>query len=202
MRIFFRIIVPTVLILIFLILFYLGKINWEATDYLSFGMIVLTYFYVVFTWEMLNRIETQNYLEKRPYLIGDFNKDRQIVKFYIKNIGKTPATNVKIQIAPDVTTFQGKSLNETLFKNQIKFFAPDQKIDTAINSRKDFFEKETNRNYQIKIEYQDTIRSSRKFSETIDLNLDHLEEENNILYKTTTDLVNSIDKLTKEIKGK
>ena len=200
MRIFFRIIIPTVLILTFLTLLILGKINWEATDYLSFGMIVLTYFYVVFTWEMLKRIETQNYLEKRPYLIGDFHKDRQIVKFYIKNIGKTPATNVNIQLVPDVITFQRKSLNETLFKKPIKFFAPDQKIDTAINSRKDFFEKETNRNYQIKIEYQDTIGGSRKFSETIDLNLDHLEEENNILYKTTTDLVNSIDKLTKEIK--
>lgn len=188
------------LILIFLILLFLGEINWEATDYLSFGMIVLTYFYVVFTWEMLNRIETQNYLEKRPYIIGDFHKERQVVKFYVKNIGKTPATNVRIQILPDVITFQRKSLNDTLFKNPIKFSAPDQKIDTAINSRKDFFEKEKNRNFQISIGYQDTIGGSKKFSETIDLNLDHLEEENNILCKTTTDPVNSIDKLTKEIK--
>jgi len=145
MRTIFRLIIPTILILTFLILLYLGKIDWKATDYMSFSMIVLTYFYVVFTWEMLNRIETQNYLEKRPYLIGDFHKQRQIVKFYIKNIGKTPATNVTIEIIPDVITFQGKSLNQTLFKNKIKFFAPDKKIDTAIHARKDFFKEESNR---------------------------------------------------------
>jgi hypothetical protein len=156
-------------------------------------MIVLTYFYVVFTWEMLKRIETQNYLEKRPYLIGDFHKQRQVVKLYVQNIGKTPATNVKIRLVPDVITFEGKSLNETLFKRPIKFFAPDKIIDTAINTRKDFFKNVNNRDYQILLEYNDSLVPQKSFSETIDLNLNHLEEENDILLKTTTDLVKSID---------
>lgn len=163
-------------------------------------MILLTYFYVVFTWEMLNRIETQNYLEKRPYIIADFHKERQIVKFYIKNIGKTPAKNVKIEIIPDVITFQDKSLNQTLFKNTIAFIPPDKKVDTAINSRHNFFKDVENRDYQIIIKYEDSTKKNKKFSETIDINLNYLEEQNDLKLKSLTDLVNSIDKLTKEIK--
>jgi hypothetical protein len=201
MRNLFRIIIPTLLILLFIILHIVGKVDWKETDYLSFGMIVLTYFYVVFTWEMLKRIETQNYLEKRPYIIGDFHKQRRVVKFYMKNVGKTPATNVKIELIPDVITFQGKSLNDTLFKNPIAFFPPEKKIDNAINAAKDFFTESENRDFQIKIEYEDSLKSNNKFSEIIRLNLNHLEEENDLLLKTTTDLVNSIDKLTNEIKN-
>ncbi|MBW8245289.1 hypothetical protein K1F50_21005, partial [Muricauda oceani] len=108
MKKFFRIIIPLILITIFVVLHVIDKVNWKATDYLSFGMIVLTYFYVIFTWEMLQRIETQNYLEKRPYIIADFHKERQILKIYIKNIGKTPAKNVKVVLQPDVITFENK----------------------------------------------------------------------------------------------
>src|SRR5690606_42039038 len=70
------IIIPIILISIFVVLHVVGQVKWKETDYLSVGMIVLTYFYVVFTWEMLQRIETQNYLEKRPYIIADFYKER------------------------------------------------------------------------------------------------------------------------------
>ncbi len=187
------------LIGVFVALHLLGSVDWKATDYLSFGMIVLTYFYVVFTWEMLQRIETQNYLEKRPYVIADFHKERQVLKIYIENIGKTPAKNVKVKLQPDVVTFQNKSINQTLFENPIQFFPPGKKIDTAINSRNDFFEKVENRNYQINITYND-FATNKEFREVINIDLDHLENENNIIIKTTHDLVISIDKLTKEIK--
>lgn len=194
-----RIIIPAILIVAFVVLHVLDKVDWEATDYLSFGMIVLTYFYVVFTWEMLQRIETQNYLEKRPYIIADFHKERQVLKIYVKNIGKTPAKNVKVELLPDVITFQNKSLNQTLFKNPVKFFPPGKKLDTAINSRSTFFNQVETRNFQIKIEYQD-LASNKIFQEEVNIDLNHLEMENDIVNKTFTDLVNSVDKLTKEIK--
>lgn len=201
MKRFFRIIIPIILITVFVVLHVIDKVNWKATDYLSFGMIVLTYFYVVFTWEMLQRIETQNYLEKRPYVIADFHKERQVLKVYVKNIGKTPAKNVKVELQPDVVTFEKKSLNQSLFENPIQFFPPGKKVETAINSRNAFFKNEVNRNYQIKINYED-VASKKVFNELIDIDLDHLENENDIITKTTHDLVKSIDKLTQEIKKK
>ena len=201
MKRFFRIIIPIILITVFVVLHVIDKVNWKATDYLSFGMIVLTYFYVVFTWEMLQRIETQNYLEKRPYVIADFHKERQVLKVYVKNIGKTPAKNVKVELQPDVVTFEKKSLNQSLFENPIQFFPPGKKVETAINSRNAFFKNEENRNYQIKINYED-VASKKVFNELIDIDLDHLENENDIITKTTHDLVKSIDKLTQEIKKK
>ncbi len=195
------IIIPIILISIFVVLHVVGQVKWKETDYLSFGMIVLTYFYVIFTWEMLQRIETQNYLEKRPYVIADFYKERQVLKIYIKNIGKTPAKNVKVILQPDIITFENKSINQTLFENPVQFFPPGKKVETAINSRNDFFKNEKNRNYQIKIHYED-VASNNKFNEVIDIDLDHLENENDIITKTTHDLVKSIDKLTQEIKKK
>ncbi|WP_286760345.1 hypothetical protein [Salegentibacter sp. UBA1130] len=199
MKTIFRIIVPIILIAVFVVLNIIDKVNWKATDYLSFGMIVLTYFYVVFTWEMLQRIETQNYLEKRPYIIADFYKERQVLKIYVENIGKTPAKNVKVKLQPDIVTFQSKSLNQTLFENPIQFFPPGKKVETAINSMNTFFKEEENRNFQIKILYED-VATNKEFSEVIDIDLDHLAQENDIITKTTHDLVKSIDKLTKEIK--
>ncbi|APS40200.1 hypothetical protein SAMN04488033_13025 [Salegentibacter agarivorans] len=199
MKTIFRIIVPIILIAVFVVLNIIDKVNWKATDYLSFGMIVLTYFYVVFTWEMLQRIETQNYLEKRPYIIADFYKERQVLKIYVENIGKTPAKNVKVKLQPDIVTFQSKSLNQTLFENPIQFFPPGKKVETAINSMNTFFKEEENRNFQIKILYED-VATNKEFSEVIDIDLDHLAQENDIITKTTHDLVKSIDKLTNEIK--
>jgi hypothetical protein len=199
MKTIFRIIVPIILIAVFVVLNIIDKVNWKATDYLSFGMIVMTYFYVVFTWEMLQRIETQNYLEKRPYIIADFYKERQVLKIYVENIGKTPAKNVKVKLQPDIVTFQSKSLNQTLFENPIQFFPPGKKVETAINSMNTFFKEEENRNFQIKILYED-VATNKEFSEVIDIDLDHLAQENDIITKTTHDLVKSIDKLTNEIK--
>ncbi len=201
MKNFYRIIIPIILITVFVVLHIVNKVNWRATDYLSFGMIVLTYFYVIFTWEMLQRIETQNYLEKRPYIIADFHKERQVLKIYIKNIGKTPAKNVKVELKPDVVTFGNKSLNQTLFEKPIQFFPPGKKVETAINSKNEFFKNKENRNYQINIYYED-VASSKEFKEVIDIDLDHLENENDIITKTTHDLVKSIDKLTEIIKKK
>lgn len=195
----FRIIIPIILITVFVVLQIINKVDWKATDYLSFGMIVLTYFYVIFTWEMLQRIETQNFLEKRPYIIADFHKERQVLKIFVENIGKTPAKNVKVEIQPDILTFQDKSLNQTLFEKPIQFFPPGKKVKTAINSRNTFFKEVENRDYQIKIFYED-VATNKEFSEVIDIDLDHLEQENDIITKTTHDLVKSIDKLTNEIK--
>lgn len=195
----FRIIVPIILIAIFVVLHIINKVNWKATDYLSFGMIVLTYFYVIFTWEMLQRIETQNYLEKRPYIIVDFLTERRVLKIYVENIGKTPAKNVKVELQPDILTFQNKSLNQTLFDNPVQFFPPGKKVETAIDFKNKFFKEVKDRNYQIKIFYED-VATTKEFIEVIDIDLDHLEQENDIITKTTHDLVISIDKLTKEIK--
>lgn len=73
-------------------------------------------------------------------------------------------------------------------------------LHTAINSRNNFFQEIENRDYQIILKYEDSTKKNEIFTETIDINLNYLEEENDLRLKTLTDLVNIIDKLTKEIK--
>src|SRR5680860_1681166 len=97
MKKFFRYIFPSIVILAFILLIVTNKNTLKPTDYLSFIMILLTYFYVVFTWEMLEKLKAESYLEKRPYLISDFESENGILRIYVKNIGKTPAKNVRIK---------------------------------------------------------------------------------------------------------
>lgn len=190
----FRFIIPFFIIGLFILVHFYSGIDWKITDYLSFLMILLTYFYVVFTYEMLHRLETQSYLEKRPYLIADFTSERRILKVYVKNIGKTPAYNVEVKLIPDLHTHSGQSLNQTLFKNKIAFFPPEKKVETIVETFIDFFKKGSYQ-FQIELTYQDNFNENYK--EMINVDLGHIEEQSGLVNKTTNDIVKSLDKLTK-----
>lgn len=81
-----------------------GIISW-MNDNNGFIMGVLTLVYVVATWKILNAnkksveemVKTREE-ENRPYIIAYFDVNpNNIVRFVVKNIGKTMAYNVKIE---------------------------------------------------------------------------------------------------------
>lgn len=188
----FRYVFPLIVVLTFIFLVLINKNNLKPTDYLSFIMILLTYFYVLFTWEMLEKLNTESYLEKRPYLIADFESENSFLSFYIKNIGKTPAKNVVIKIIPDIKMFERTSINETIFKNKIQFFPPDKKVETLINSTSEFFKKELTE-YELEIKYEDTF--GEIFKEKIVLNLEHHKSQSYIVTKNISDVVKSLNEI-------
>jgi len=199
MKILFKYIIPSIAIIFFTYLRINDKIHFSASDYISFGLTLLTYFYVVFTWEMLEKIKTESYLERRPYLVSDFKSQKNELYFYIENIGKTPAIDVEIKINPDFELINVDSINNSIFKDKIEFYPPKKVVKTFINSTNVFFRKNPNK-FDVTISYKDTFNN--KFSEHLTLDLNHHKKQNYVIEKDINDLIKSLENIKKVLEKK
>jgi len=77
MKIILKYIIPIGILAIGISVFYKSDIQFLTSDYLSFTLILLTYFYVYFTWETLDKMKKESHLERRPYLISDFTSEKK-----------------------------------------------------------------------------------------------------------------------------
>ncbi|UAB82349.1 hypothetical protein INR76_06195 [Marixanthomonas sp. SCSIO 43207] len=196
----FKYIIPSLVIISFLILAITEKADFDSGDYLNFGLTLLTYFYVVFTWEMLERMKTESYLERRPYLVADFKSPKSNLHFELENIGKTPALNVKVKVSPDFELLKKEdSINTTIFKDKIDFFPPKKLIETYLSTTSSFFEKNPDK-FTVQLDYEDSFKN--KFSEKIILDLNHHKKQSYLIEKELKDVVKSIDELKKTIEKK
>ena len=196
----FKYIIPSLVIISFLILAITEKADFDSGDYLNFGLTLLTYFYVVFTWEMLERMKTESYLERRPYLVADFKSPKSNLHFELENIGKTPALNVKVKVSPDFELLKKEdSINTTIFKDKIDFFPPKKLIETYLSTTSSFFEKNPDK-FTVQLNYEDSFKN--KFSEKIILDLNHHKKQSYLIEKELKDVVKSIDELKKTIEKK
>lgn len=189
-------IIPIVLIAVPVIAHYTNNTEFSTSEFLTFILIFLTYLYVYFTWETLDRMKQESHLERRPYIIADFTSEKSELGFYVTNIGKTPAKNVRVKIEPDIIKFNGDSLNNLIFNKQIDFFPPKKNVATTINSTSVYF-KENPDQYLVKLNYTDFFNN--KFSEEIYLDLNHHKKQSYIVEKDLKHVVESLEKLNKTI---
>ena len=199
MKIILKYIVPPLALIVFILLIVNDKVEFDSSGYLSFGLTLLTYFYVVFTWEMLEKIKTESYLERRPYIIADFESSKSELSFYVENIGKTPAKDVIIKIKPDFKIPNADSINKSIFRDKIDFYPPNKRVETFISLSPEFFKNNPDK-YVINLSYKDSFKKS--FNEQITLDLEHHKMQSYIVQKDMKDLIKSIDNLKKAIEKK
>ncbi len=199
MKVIFNYIFPILILIIGIVIFYNSNNQFLTSDYLTFALILLTYFYVYFTWETLNKMKKESHLERRPYIISDFTSDNSELGFYVKNIGKTPAKNVGIKIEPDIIKFNNDSLNKDIFGKKIDFFPPKKVVETTINETSKYFNNNPD-NYVVTLTYTDSF--NEKFSEKILLDLNHHKKQSYIVEKDIKNIVESLEKLNKTLSKK
>ena len=200
MKTVFKYIIPSLIIISFFVLIITGKADFDSGDYLNFGLTLLTYFYVLFTWEMLERMKTESYLERRPYLVADFKSPKSNLHFELENIGKTPALNVKVKVTPDFELLKKEdTINSTIFNDKIEFFPPKKIIETYLSSTSSFFEKNPDK-FTVELNYEDSFK--KKFSEKIILDLNHHKKQSYVIEKDMKDVVKGINELKKTIEKK
>ena len=179
-----------------------------CNDNQGFIMVLLTLVYVVATIIIVcqmsksNRISRQ--LEKnrcRPYVIFDiFVKKELFIHASIKNIGFTPACNVKVNITPALTKeIEGKVVKSILADHVFKLLAPGREIDDYIASTGD---KEKTLSYQGTIEYEDS--ESEKYSEPFEIDISYYKERRHIVDKNVGQELGNIgrtlDKIERTLK--
>lgn len=188
----YKFILPTASIILLITLELLRAIELNVADYINISLVILTYFYVSLTWEMVKNIKDESHLEKRPYIIFDISTNNSLLYFHIENIGKTLAKDVSVKISPDISITKNYTLNTSIFDNPIPYFPPNKIVKTFIGSRANFFE-ENPIIFEVTITYSDSFKN--KFNESYSLNLTHIKNELYPLKKDITDLVKITEKL-------
>ncbi len=111
--------------------------------------VLLTYLYVVLTSFMVRQMAQAQEEERRPYVVVDIEMDQQETTMVLKNISKTPARDVRVQLIPDILTASEKSVNDTLFSKPIAFLPPGRIVNSFVDLSQKFFEEGKPTNFEV-----------------------------------------------------
>ena len=106
----------------------------------------------------------------RPYIIFDWDLDRDWLCAILKNIGKTPALNVKVLVDESMKCIGGGP--PSFIDKTIPFMAPGHELKDIIDIVYDFFKNNTTPSYRVTIEYENM--EGQSFKETILIDLECL----------------------------
>lgn len=115
---------------------------------------LLTYFYVVLTGSMVHQMKTMQEDEIRAYMVVDIEMLEHKAYITIKNTGKTPAKNIKIQFIPDIVAVGGFKINEKNFAKPIGYFPPNRDYRTTIDLGPNFLKPGMPREYEVELSYE------------------------------------------------
>lgn len=198
MKIIFNYLIPLLGFLLFIVLILTDSLKISGSLLASTLTIGLTYFYVLFTWEMVSSMKSDSQLERRPYIVPDFFvQDHSHLIFAIKNYGRTPAFKVKVIISPDIELY-GKMISDSLFALPISIMPPNREIKTIIGfSKKIFQDANYCKEYDVFIEYMNM--KGQKYKENFSLNLDYLRHEIYAPRKGVHDIALEIEKINEKL---
>lgn len=131
--------------------------------------------------------------EISPYVIVDIEFNSNESWFILKNIGRTPAYKIEINIEPKLITNLEKSISELIFKKPISFLAPNKIINSYIDTSFNFLKDSKPREYKIQIQYCD--KKSNQYNEKYMINLENHKNRAFVDKKEIDD----IHKILKEI---
>lgn len=200
MKTILKYIIPSITVFGILIYSFICQNEIDSTTTVSLVTIALTYFYVVFTWEMAVNMKQDSELERRPYIIPDFfiiNHNSLI--FHIINYGKTPAFEVTVNIDPDIKMGGGRKLSDDMFGEPIHIIPPNREIKTSVGFSKQIFQDEKfPKKYKIYISYKNT--RGKIYNETYTQDIDYMKHETYVARKDIDDIGRELVKLNKTLK--
>jgi hypothetical protein len=181
--------------------------KWIFANLGTVGMFFLTIFIVLYTKRMMEtaletlRLTETNFKESRkPEVIAYFDEvNSYVINFNIKNIGLSPAVNVKV----DLNLIKGNIGDSTLMKanmiiDEIKTLAPNQLLKNLVNPSFQLLDE--NKEFPIFnaiITYQNS--SGEKYKDEYVLDLNMYKGNSQMTLKGVHELVKEMEKLNKNI---
>jgi predicted phosphatase len=109
----------------------------------TIGMLILTFFYVIYTQKIL-KVNQEMILEERntrreenmPNVIAYFDVPKiHILNFIVENIGKSVAINTRVELLPMIDFIDENYLRESfMINNDLTTLAPNQKLKTFVDT--------------------------------------------------------------------
>lgn len=197
MKVLLLYIVPLILVGLFLFAVTNPKLVVElggTVTFISFLTVLLTYFYVVLTGLMVKQMIKSQEEERRPYITVDIEFEQSRGWLVISNIGRLPATDVKIKIEPELVAVQERKLSETLLSKPIAYFPPGKTLRSFVDVGRDILAKDSPHEFTATVSYTWPGQKETQ-SETYGINLDFYSHR---LYTPKMDLTDINERL-KEI---
>jgi hypothetical protein len=182
--------------------------KWTLANLGTVGMFFLTIFIVLYTKKMMEaaletlRLTESNFKESRkPEVIAYFDEvNSYIFNFTIKNIGASPAINVKV----DLEILEGSIgdsdlMNSNMLKDRISTLAPNQQLKNFVNPSFEIVDQ--NGNFPIfscVITYENSMSENFKDEYLLDLNM--YKGNSQIRLKGVHELVKEVEDVKKSLK--
>lgn len=168
----------------------------NASDLVSFLTALLTYFYVIFTGRMVKQMVDTAEDESRPFIIVDMEYDDGVINFSLRNIGKTPARNIRAKIEPDINLMNKKTLNNTLFAKPISLMPPGKEIKTFVGMHYELLKEDQPKVFEILVEYE---WKKKKAKESYIIDLSVYQNLTYVVRKNIHHVAKSLEELDKKI---
>jgi len=201
MRLLLLLFIPLILIAIFITAVQYPEC---ATKYggtstiIGFLTVMFAYFYVAITAIMVRNIAKNQEDERRPYIVPHFEFDKNLCNIIIRNIGKMPAIDLKINIKPDIIGFEGKNISKSFFSQPIKYFPPGKAFQTIVDSSFDMFAEGKPEEYEFTLEYKWNSKN-KPVRETYNVNIGFNKGRWGIEEKDLNDLVNVLELINQNL---
>jgi hypothetical protein len=149
--------------------------------------------------KMIEEMKKTRDLETAPYVIPFININHHMMYFGIKNIGKTVAKNITLQIEPELKShiLGDKAGNLPLIKNGISSLPPGHEIGTLFDvSHRYLNETDSPKKYFVRIMFIGGLsEEQREYEQILDLSVyyDLIPNED----KRLSDIVNELQNLSK-----
>ncbi len=169
-------VIPILTLISLAVLWCFGEIEVNPATIIGLVTIGLTYFYVVFTWEMVAKMKEDSDLERRPYVVPEiYDHEHVSINIRIKNQGKTPAFDLKVRTEPEMKISGKGTLNDAIFHTPITLLAPGSEIDTLMGASSRIFENfEYPKKYTIKLNYTDA--RGKPYSEDYNCDFEYMRK--------------------------
>ena len=169
---------------------------------LTFVLAVITGMYAFLTWKMVKETKKMREIQSEPQISVFYkSKDEYInlIDIVIKNIGQGPAYKLTFKTNPDFEYSEGKKISElNIFKNGLKYLAPNQELVFFLNSLIEISSKKLCSSFDVTVNYED--ESGKKYERNYNIDLSEIFGLRHVGGPPLKKIADQIEKIVDEIK--
>ncbi len=168
-----------------------------ATILIALGVLSMA----LITKSMIQELHSLREAEFRPFLTMDFivTYGKPWIHLVVKNLGKEMATDVRIELEPQLLDWKGRSLQDSSeLQKAMRFMPPGKEVRFFVGVADEYFGQQKPMAFHANISYANP-GGTRTFHEEAELDLSNYEEFASLTTKDMNQLTSKLDDLTKSL---
>lgn len=164
---------------------------------IAFGVLAMA----LITRSMIGELQALREAEFRPFLTMDFivTYGKPWIHLIVKNLGKEMATNVRVELEPQLLDWKGRSLQDSSeLQKALRFMPPGKDVRFFIGVAGDYFGQQKPMAFHADIWYSNPS-GTQEYHEEAELDLSNYEEFASLTTKDMNQLTEKLEDLTNSL---